>query len=30
MLDLKRIQDNKEKIKELLLRKGFDADFDTI
>ena len=30
MLDLRKIQENKEKIKELLLRKGFDADFDTI
>ena len=30
MLDLKRIQENKDKIKELLLRKGFDADFDTV
>ncbi len=30
MLDLKKIQENKEKIKELLLRKGFNADFDTI
>ena len=30
MLDLKRIQENKEKIKELLARKGYDADFDTV
>ena len=30
MLDLKRIQDNKEKIAELLSRKGFTADFDTL
>ena len=30
MLDLRKIQDNKEKIKELLSRKGYDADFDTI
>ena len=30
MLDLKRIQENKDKIKELLSRKGYDADFDTI
>ncbi len=30
MLDLKRIQENKEKIEELLLRKGYKADFDTI
>ena len=30
MLDLKRIQENKEKVKELLLRKGYDADFDTV
>jgi len=30
MLDLKRIQENKEKVHELLLRKGFDADFDTL
>ena len=30
MLDLKRIQENKEKVKELLSRKGYDADFDTI
>ena len=30
MLDLKRIQENKDKIKELLLRKGYDADFDTV
>ncbi|MBQ9103469.1 MAG: serine--tRNA ligase [Clostridia bacterium] len=30
MLDLKRIQENKEKVKELLLRKGYEADFDTI
>ncbi len=30
MLDLKRIQENKEKITELLSRKGFNADFDTI
>ena len=30
MLDLRKIQENPEKIKELLSRKGFDADFDTI
>ena len=30
MLDLKRIQENKEKVAELLSRKGFTADFDTI
>ncbi len=30
MLDLRKIQENKEKIKELLSRKGFDADFDPI
>ncbi len=30
MLDLRRIQDNKEKVAELLLRKGFVADFDTL
>ncbi len=30
MLDLKRIQENKEKVTELLARKGFAADFDTI
>jgi len=30
MLDLRKIQDNKEKITELLSRKGFTADFDTI
>lgn len=30
MLDLKRIQENKEKVAELLKRKGYDADFDTI
>ncbi|MBO7344993.1 MAG: serine--tRNA ligase, partial [Clostridia bacterium] len=30
MLDLKRIQEDKEKVKELLSRKGFDADFDTV
>ncbi len=30
MLDLKRIQENKEKITELLSRKGYTADFDTI
>lgn len=30
MLDLKRIQENKEGITELLLRKGYKADFDTI
>ena len=30
MLDLKRIQENKEKVTELLLRKGYKADFDTI
>ncbi len=30
MLDLRRIQENKEKVAELLLRKGFVADFDTV
>ena len=30
MLDLKKIQENKEKVTELLLRKGYKADFDTI
>ena len=30
MLDLRRIQENKDKIKELLSRKGYDADFDTV
>ena len=30
MLDLKRIQENKEKVAELLSRKGFIADFDTV
>ncbi len=30
MLDLKRIQENKEKVTELLSRKGYQADFDTI
>ena len=30
MLDLKRIQENKEKVAELLSRKGFVADFDTV
>ena len=30
MLDLKRIKEEKEKITELLARKGFKADFDTI
>ena len=30
MLDLRKIQENKEKMKELLLRKGYEADFDTI
>ena len=30
MLDLKRIQENKEKVAELLSRKGFTADFDTV
>ena len=30
MLDLKRIQENKEKVTELLARKGYKADFDTI
>ena len=30
MLDLRKIQDNKEKIAELLLKKGFVADFDTV
>ena len=30
MLDLKRIQENKEKVIELLARKGYKADFDPI
>ena len=30
MLDLRRIQENKEKVAELLSRKGFIADFDTV
>lgn len=30
MLDIKKIQENKEKIAELLSRKGYKADFDTI
>ena len=30
MLDIKRIQNEKEKVEELLLRKGYKADFDTI
>ena len=30
MLDLRRIQENKEKVAELLSRKGFIADFDTL
>ena len=30
MLDLRKIQENKEKYTELLARKGFAADFDTI
>lgn len=30
MIDLKRIQEDKQHIEELLLRKGFKADFDTI
>ena len=30
MLDLKKIQENKEKIEELLLRKGYKADFGPI
>ena len=30
MLDLRRIQENKEKVAELLSRKGFTADFDTL
>ena len=30
MLDLRRIQENKEEVKELLLRKGYEADFDTL
>ncbi len=30
MLDLRRIQENKEKIAELLSRKGYTADFDTV
>ena len=30
MLDLKKIQENKEKVVELLARKGYNADFDPI
>ena len=30
MLDLIRIQENKEHIKELLARKGYDADLDAL
>ena len=30
MLDLRKIQENKEKITELLARKGYKADFDPI
>ncbi|MBQ3493777.1 MAG: serine--tRNA ligase [Clostridia bacterium] len=30
MLDLRRIQENKEKVAELLSRKGFVAEFDTV
>ena len=30
MLDLRRIQEDKEKVKELLSRKGYEADFDTL
>ncbi len=30
MLDLRRIQENKEKVAELLSRKGYKADFDTV
>ena len=30
MLDLRKIQENPAKIKELLSRKGFDADFDSV
>ena len=30
MLDLKRIQENKEKVIELLKRKGYDANFDEV
>ncbi len=30
MLDLKKIQENKEKITELLARKGYTADFDSV
>ena len=30
MLDLRKIQENKEKVCELLLRKGFVADFDSV
>ncbi len=30
MLDLKRIRENKDKVSELLMRKGFKADFDTL
>ncbi len=30
MLDLRKIQENKEHIKELLLKKGYEADFDTV
>ena len=30
MLDLRKIQENKDKIAELLSRKGYVADFDTV
>ena len=30
MLDLKRIRENKDKVSELLMRKGYKADFDTL
>lgn len=30
MLDIRKIQENKEKMAELLLRKGYKADFDTV
>ena len=30
MLDLRKIQENKEKITQLLKKKGYEADFDTI
>ena len=30
MLDLRKIQENKEKVTELLKRKGYEADFDSV